>query len=137
MSEVYREFTLRNPSVWQSLAAFVRANAAACLSNGKPLRVIITAEEKKRNNEQNKFYWGAVLSAIAEQAWVNGRQYDKDTWHEYLARRFGVQEEVTLPDGEIVTRRKSTTQMTVGEFSEYLNRVQAYAATELGVEFEL
>lgn len=36
----------------------------------------------------------------------------------------------------IITRRKSTTQMSVGEFSTYLDSVQAYAGEVLGVEFE-
>lgn len=36
----------------------------------------------------------------------------------------------------IITRRKSTTQMSVGEFSAYLDSVQAYAGETLGVCFE-
>ncbi len=136
MTTLYREFTLRAPEAWKALTAFVAGNARACIERGKPLRVIVTAEERKRNAEQNRFYWGPVLTTIAEQAWIDGRQFDKDVWHEYLARKFGVCDEIVLPDGEIVTRRKSTTQMTVGEFSEYLTRIQAYAATELGVEFD-
>lgn len=136
MSAIYREFTLRSPSIWSALCAFVSANAKACLERGKPLRVIVTESDKKRNAEQNRFYWGPVLTTIAEQAWVDGRRFDKDVWHEHCARKFGVCDELVMPDGEIVTRRKSTTQMTVGEFSEYLNRVQAYAAGELGVMFE-
>ncbi|NMG64360.1 recombinase [Azoarcus indigens] len=136
MSALYREFVLKAEPAWKALAAFVAANARSCIDNGKPLRVIVTAEDRKRNAEQNRFYWGAVLTTIAEQGWVDGRRYDKDVWHEMFARRFGVCDEVVLPDGEIVTRRKSTTQMTVGEFSEYLAKVQAYAASELGVEFD-
>lgn len=133
---LYREFTLKNGSVWSTLVAFVRANAPAFASKGEPLRVIVTAEERQRNQQQNRFYWGAVLKQIAEQAWVEGRQFDKDAWHEYFARKYGVCDELVLPDGEIITRRKSTTQMSVGEFSTYLNQIQAYAAGELGVEFE-
>ncbi|WP_320533648.1 recombination protein NinB [Robbsia andropogonis] len=132
---LYREFTLRNGSMWSNVVAFVRANAKIFADRGEPLRVIVTAEEKQRNAQQNRFYWGAVLTQISGQAWVNGRQFDKDTWHEYFARQYGVCEEMTLPDGEIITRRKSTTLMTVGEFSDYLNQIQAYAAAELGVEF--
>jgi hypothetical protein len=133
---LYREFTLRNPSVWSMLVAFVKANAGQAADKGEPLRVIVTAEESQRNAQQNRFYWGAVLRAISEQAWIDGRQYDKDVWHEYLSRKYGVCEEMTLPDGEIITRRKSTTLMTVGEFTTYLNQVQAHAGGTLGVEFE-
>ncbi|KVV22326.1 recombinase [Burkholderia multivorans] len=133
---LYREFTLKNGGVWSALVAFVRANAPTFASKGEPLRVIVTAEERQRNQQQNRFYWGAVLKQISEQAWVEGRQFDKDAWHEYFARKYGVCDELVLPDGEIITRRKSTTQMSVGEFSTYLNQIQAYAAGELGVEFE-
>lgn len=133
---LYREFTLRNGGVWSAVVAFVRANAPSFAGKGEPLRVIVTAEERQRNVQQNRFYWGAVLKQISEAAWVDGKQYDKDTWHEYFARKFGVLDELILPDGEIITRRKSTTQMSVGEFSTYLNDVQAYAAETLGVQFE-
>ncbi|WCM21385.1 recombination protein NinB [Paraburkholderia bryophila] len=133
---LYREFTLKSGNVWSALVAFVKANAPAFAEKGEPLRVIVTAEERQRNAQQNRFYWGAVLKSISEQAWVDGRQYDKDTWHEYFARMFGVCEELTLPDGEIITRRKSTTLMSVGEFTGYLDSIQAHAAAELGVQFE-
>ncbi|WP_257828059.1 recombination protein NinB [Burkholderia glumae] len=132
---LYREFIIR-PGVWSNVVAFVKANAKAFNDRGEPLRVIVTAEEKQRNAAQNRLYWGAILRAIAEQAWVDGRQFDKDSWHEYFARMFGVSDELTLPDGEIILRRKSTSQMSVGEFSTYLNQIQAYAANKLGVEFE-
>jgi hypothetical protein len=133
---LYREFSLRDGGVWNSVVAFIKANAPIFASRGEPLRLIVTAEERQRNAQQNRFYWGAVLKQIAESAWVDGRQYDKDTWHEFFARRFGVLDELTLPDGEIITRRKSTTQMSVGEFSEFLNQVQAYAGETLAVEFQ-
>ncbi|WP_070105594.1 recombination protein NinB [Burkholderia plantarii] len=133
---LYREFVIRNGSIWSNVVAFVRANAKVFADRGEPLRVIVTAEEKQRNAAQNRLYWGAILRAIAEQAWVEGRQFDKDAWHEYFARLYGVSDELTLPDGEIILRRKSTTQMSVGEFSTYLNQIQAYAANTLGVEFE-
>jgi len=133
---MYREFTIRNNDVWNALKELVKANAPAFASKGEPLRIIVTSEERKRNAEQNKFYWGVILRDIADNAWVNSRQFDKDVWHEHFARQFGVSEDIELPNGETVTRRKSTTQMSVGEFSTYMTQVQAYAASTLGVEFE-
>lgn len=133
---IYREFPLRTPSAWSALVAFVKANAQACVDRGRTLRVIVTEDEKKRNTEQNRRYWGFVIGTIADQSWVDGRQFDKDTWHEYFARKHGVMTEIVLPGGEIVQRRKSTSEMTVGEFSEYMNKVEADAAQELGVIFE-
>lgn len=132
---LYREFALRSPSVWSALVAFVKANYQAIHEKGGTLRVIVTEDERKRNVEQNRRYWGYLLKTIAEQAWVDGRQFDKDVWHEFFARKFGVCEDVTLPDGEIIVRRKSTTQMNIGEFSDYMQQIEVYAASELGIEW--
>ena len=136
MTVLYREFPLRSPSVWLALVAFVKANAAACMDRGRPLRVIVTEDEKKRNTEQNKRLWGYLYKTIAEQAWVGGKQFSKEVWHEHFARMFGVCEEMILPDGEIITRRKSTTEMTVGEFADFMTQIEVYAAQELGVEWQ-
>lgn len=136
MSTLYREFVLTRPEIWRSLVALIAGNARTYLERGKPLRVIVTEEERKRTTQANAFYWGPVLTTIAEQAWVQGRQYSKDVWHEHFACLYLPRTEIVTPYGEIVARRKSTTELSVGEFSEYLQRVQAAAATELGVVFE-
>lgn len=133
---LYREFVLRSPAAWQALAQLVAANAKAFIDRGRPLRVIVTEDEKKRTSEANRFYWGAVLTTIAEQAWVDGRQFSKDVWHEHFARLYLPHTEIVTPYGEIISRRKSTTELTVSEFSEYLQRVQSDAASSLGVIFD-
>jgi hypothetical protein len=133
---LYREFVLRSPAAWQALAQLVAANAKAFIDRGRPLRVIVTEDEKRRTDSANRFYWGAVLTTIAEQAWVDGRQYGKDVWHEHFARLYLPHTEIVTPYGEIVSRRKSTTELTVSEFSEYLQRVQSDAASSLGVMFD-
>lgn len=132
---LYREFILSSGDAAGALVRLIKANGSAFAAAGTPLRVLVTSEEQKRNSDSNRYYWGCVLRCISEQAWVDGKQFDKDVWHEYYARKFGICEEVTLPNGELVTRRKSTADMTVGEFSTYINQVQANAASELGVEF--
>ena len=136
MTHLYREFHLRDIGIWNTFVAFVGSNAKAMADAGTPLRLIVTSAEAKRNSEQNKRYWGLVLKTIAANAWVNGQQFSADVWHEYFARKFGVCEDVTLPGGEVVTRRRSTTDMSVSEFTTYMGEVEAYAAQQLGVSFE-
>jgi hypothetical protein len=71
------------------------------------------------------------LSQIAEQAKVGGQAYSPEAWHEVAKRKFlGV---IELPDGSIVG--KSSTSLTTSEFSEFCTKVEAWAATELGVTF--
>ncbi len=95
-------------------------------------RWVLTVTRRKRTKAQNKRYWGqGVLAQVAAQAVVNGKQYDAETWHEMFKRLFiGV---VELPNGEVVG--KSSAALTTAEFSEFCTRVEAYAATELGVTF--
>jgi len=96
----------------------------------------VTEDEKKRTDSANRLYWGAVLTTIAEQAWVDGRQYSKGCMARALARLYLPHTEIVTPYGEIVSRRKSTTELTVSEFSEYLQRVQSDAASSLGWIFD-
>lgn len=133
---IYREFVLSSPSIWSLIVAFVKSNATACIKQGKPLHVFITTQEKKRSSKQNSRYWGYVLKTIAEQSWVNGKQYRADTWHEYLGDMYLPKIEKELPDGSIKTHRVSTTDLSVSEFTEYMQNIEAYAASELGVVWE-
>lgn len=135
MSGLYREFTLAHGSDYQPLTAFILTNARACIDAGTPLHVIVTEQDVTRRAQQNRFYWSAVLKDISEQAWVDRKRFNKDVWHEHFARKFGVCDELIMPDGEVVLVRKSTTKMTVREFSEYLSEVQADAAQSFGVRF--
>jgi hypothetical protein len=62
---------------------------------------------------------------------VNGRKFDAETWHEQFKRAFiGV---IELPNGEVIG--KSSTDLSTKEFCEFCDRVEAWAATELGVTF--
>ncbi|WP_313818738.1 recombination protein NinB [Cupriavidus sp.] len=133
---LYREFVLKSPGIWPTVLAFIKANATACAEKGTPNRLIVTADERRRTNESNRYYWGVVLRDVAEPAWVDGRQYDKDTWHEYFADLYGVKTEKQLPDGRLLLVRKSTSDYSVGEFSDYLTLVQAHAANDFGVSFD-
>lgn len=133
---LFREFVVRTPDVALALAAYLKQHAGRAAANGRPLRVLVVEAEQPRTIAQNKRYFGYLLKAIAAQGWVDGRQFSAAVWHDHLAEEFGVIEEVVMPNGEIRTRRKSTTEMSVAEFSEFMQRVEAYAATELGVRFD-
>lgn len=136
-ARLYREFTLSGPAVWQLIKELVRDNAKLYIERGTPIRVIFTTEDRRRSTESNAHYWGVVLRTISEQAWVNEQQFNADTWHEYYANLYCPRVDVTLPTGEVFSRRKSTSEMGQKEFSDYVTRVQANAASEHGVEFEV
>jgi hypothetical protein len=63
---------------------------------------------------------------------VDGKRFSDEVWHEQFKRVFlGL---VDLPGG--AKAGESTTKLNVSEFAEYVTKVTAYAATELGVIFE-
>lgn len=100
------------------------------LQAGKKLE--LTAKLRTRTKRQNRRYWGmGVLAQVAAQAAVNGRLYSAEIWHEQFKRMFiGVDE---LPNGQVIG--KSSANLTTAEFCEFCDRVEAYAASELGVVF--
>lgn len=135
---LYREFTLDGPSVARILWNFLKANCQAFADRGTPLRVIVTEEEMDRLDEQIAYYFGPCMRQIVDQAWIDGRQYSKEVWHEYFAKMFLPGTEITLPDGEIAMRRGSIARGKIGvkAMSKFLLQVESFAATELGVVFD-
>lgn len=131
---LYREFILRSPGVWSAAVAFIKANAAACAEKGEPLRLIITAEERRRNVEQNKKLH-AMLKEIAENAWWDGKQYPMEFWKEYYRRRFLLKDEFETPKGEIIQTYWSTADLSVKRFSEFIDRIHVEAAQDFDIEW--
>ena len=126
-----RTFTLREETHARALHTFLSANWRAMAAAGRPLAVIVCEAKAKRSGAQNSRYW-ALLGEIAEHAWVGGRRrrYSADVWHAEFAGRFIGWHET--PSGARVPI--STTTLSVAEFGEYMDRIEAYATTELGVE---
>ena len=133
MTALSQTFVIHGQPSWDRVVAFVKAN----VGGDKLLGVtVFDANERKRSNEQNAFYWKCRMEVIADNAWVSGQQFSKEAWHELIADKFCPRRELTLPNGEIKSIRISTSEMKVHEFSEYMVRVEAYACTELGIEFD-
>lgn len=115
---------------WAAIKSQLYPFLGTVLQGGK--RWVLTVGPRKRTKPQNKRYWGrGVLAQIAEQAVVGGRLYSAEVWHEQMKRQFiGFDE---LPNGQIVG--KSSAGLSTAEFSDFCTKVEAHAATELGVTF--
>jgi hypothetical protein len=119
--------------------------AKAAIDNApNEIEVVMREVVKVRGLDQNGLYWKR-LGEIAEQAWLQGRQFDADTWHYYCGRTV-MPEEVTIKDGRTVSkwveapdgsiRVISTTLLEKGCFAAYTNAVEAFGAN-LGVHFSV
>jgi hypothetical protein len=135
-----KTFILHEQVHVNNMQAFIAQNWQACAKD-VPLQVRITPYRRSRSLEQNSMYW-ALLSDIAEQAYVNGQRFEADTWHEHFKRLClpetcakDVDKWKVIPSGDRALMM-STTDLNTKEMSEYVEAVTAYAATELGVEFK-
>jgi hypothetical protein len=119
----------------------------APLDRINPIEVVIREPVKARKQTQNDLMWAGPLADIAEQAYVNGRTYSAEVWHEHMKAEYLPEEydpELTKegyrkwdykPNGERILVG-STTQLTVKGFAQYLTQIEAYGAG-LGVMFRV
>jgi hypothetical protein len=122
-------FILRDDTNARALWVFLKANWLAMARAGKPVSVTVQEHKAKRTDAQNRLYW-SLLHAIAKTAWVDGKQFEAEAWHEHFKREFiGCTE---LPSGELAGI--STTTLSVTDFIDYIERVRHHAADELGLE---
>lgn len=136
------------------LAEAQKVHALSLLNNvpvGVNLEVVIREATKKRNNDQNALMW-AVLGEIADQVWVDKRQFSADMWNVYF-KTLNLPDEANEPYlHELVTKPESyrkwdllpngdrqligsTTDLTTYGMSQYMEAVYAFAS-ERGVMFE-
>lgn len=108
---------LRNWRDTLKASDFARAWTIEC----KPLK-------HKRSSEQNRRYW-AILHQIAEQlpAQLDGVYHRPELFHEYFRTKFLGYDELDL-DREKVLLSRSTTSLSVGEFTDYMTQIEVWAA---------
>ena len=79
-----------------------------------------------RNNEQNRRLW-ALNFAVAEKLKPQGKMYSADQWHTYFKSRFLGCDETLLPGGKQIIIPRSTADLDVAEFGDYMDKVEAWA----------
>lgn len=89
---------------------------------------ILTFQElhEQRRNTQNSKYWH-VIHEIAEQLHINGKLMSPESWHEWSKRKFIGVREIRLPNGEVLLLGKSSTNLSVNEFADYIQELEAWA----------
>lgn len=133
--------TLQNEVQGHAAVKAVWSWAKAQLSAGRPVDLEARLHEDVKTDKQRKYLHGYVLMTIARQAIVNGQKFDLKTWKEHFRSEFLGFKTVTTKNpmtGKKVRRRVrvSTEDLGVKGYGEYIERVTAFAAVELGVEFQ-
>ena len=101
-------------------------NRISMLAMDKPWQVEIKPYKKNRSVSQNKLYWKWITCIGNEIG------YMPDELHAIMADKF-------LPDvfveygGKQIKQDKSTSRLNTKEFTEYLEKIDRFAAAELGI----
>lgn len=114
-----------------------------------PLEIVIREEVRKRGLDANACYWKR-LTEISEQAWIDGRRFSAEVFHEHYKQTFLPEDDdpelpILVKDSENWKKWDftptgarvcvgSTTRLTKLGFSRYLEQVMAHGA-QLGVIF--
>ncbi len=65
---------------------------------------------------------------ISECVKPEGKEFSTETWHLTFRKAYLGCEDHMLPTGKPLSMPRSTTDLDVAEFSDYFDRVQAFAA---------
>ena len=109
-------------------------------ATGQLVEATFRTHEDAKTDRQRAYYHGVVLKTIAQQARPNGEQHALAVWKEYFRAEYLGHKTVTNKNpltGKKVRRRVrvSTEDLGVKGYSQLIDRVSAFAATELGVAF--
>lgn len=94
---------------------------------GKLVQIAIGDIEKGRSAQQNKYLWGVVYKILSDELGYTTEEVHEICRYKFLPRKY-----VNLGHEEIETR-KSTTKLTTSEFEAYIERIRAFASSELSV----
>lgn len=133
------EILLDGPDPLRKAQAMLTKAAPAYWAKGQPLWLCLTTQEQQNTPAQKRYWNGPVLDAIASQALWDGQRFPKEFWKEYYRRLFLLRDEFVTPDGEVFNRYWSTADkaFSVRMMADFLDKVQAHAATEWGVIFNV
>lgn len=90
---------------------------------GERVELTVRKRQTLRSTQSNRYYWGVVIPIIADAI-----GYEKDECHQALKIKF-----LGEKDDEDLIRVKSTSKLSVDEFTQYVNQTVRWAAAFLGV----
>lgn len=90
---------------------------------GQEVQITVSKRRKKRTLKQNSYYWGAVLPLLAEESGHTDEEIHRALTLKFLKSKLDDNLEVI----------KSTSELSRGEFAEYLMEVELWAIDTLGI----
>lgn len=87
----------------------------------------------RRSNEQNKYYWGAIIPIVQRRLSEMGIRLTNERVHDMLKYKF-LKVDYVSDDGEVFEGMRSTTDLGVGEFVQYIEDIKQWAAEYLSID---
>lgn len=117
-----------------------RVKGAFSAFAGMDVSFTVKKVSKARSSAQNRYYWGVMVDFILQELVSqgimifrpDGQMIDREYLHELLKLWCSPEKVVNTATGEEITIGKSTQNMTVDEFSEYMDRVHLWCIDFLG-----
>lgn len=110
----------------EDMQALTQKLSALPFDKGQTYEVSYKRKIRKRSVPQNRLYW-LWLACIAEHIGS-----DKDYVHRAFVEKYLVYDEIEIL-GVKIPKIPSTTTLSTQTFTEYIEKIRIYAATELGL----
>jgi len=107
---------------------------------GHKIEIEVRDAEDSKTDRQRRYYHGCILKTIASHATANGQKFDLRVWKEHFRAEFlgfKTRSSINPMTGKKVRRREriSSEDLGVKAYNALIERVTAFAVTELGIEF--
>jgi hypothetical protein len=97
-------------------------------------RITAVRWRQRRTDRQNRYYWPAFVTPfLAYLNEENGESHTKLSAHEILKGRFLRSTFIHKETGEAFDFTRSTTDLSTGEFNNYLDQCAAFLAEYCGI----
>ncbi len=115
------KFTVKDANSKQMIKDYIDS-----LADDKSYKVTISLHRQQRSVSQNNLYW-LWISIIADET-----GNDKESLHQLFMQKFIGWNTQSLHGSDIHTL-PSTTKLSTAQFTTYLEQIDAWTATELGI----
>ena len=100
---------------------------------GQEITLSIEKAKKVRSTQENRYYWGLVIPLIkAGLKDATSESYSAEQVADLMKTRF-LMIDVYIGDSDVMTRIKSTTELSTIEMERYLHECRTFAQEFLGV----
>jgi len=93
----------------------------------KSYDITVNIHRQIRSVPQNKLYWLWVNAISSETG------NEPEDLHKYFGEKWLPIQEVQTFNHQQILKATSTTKLNTAEFTDYLNKIQTFASTELGI----